>query len=60
MDSINQKILLDLPDGIELFIKREDKEITLKGTVQIPMDEVDGYQATDDAKKTIREAWLKG
>ena len=25
MDSINQKILLDLPDGIELFIKREDK-----------------------------------
>ena len=25
MDSINQKILLNLPDGIELFIKREDK-----------------------------------
>lgn len=25
MDSINQKILLDLPDGIELFLKREDK-----------------------------------
>ena len=25
MDSINKKILLDLPDGIELFIKREDK-----------------------------------
>lgn len=25
MDSIDQKILLDLPDGIELFIKREDK-----------------------------------
>ncbi len=25
MDSFNQKILLNLPDGIELFIKREDK-----------------------------------
>ncbi|UGS23102.1 1-aminocyclopropane-1-carboxylate deaminase/D-cysteine desulfhydrase [Flavobacterium channae] len=25
MDLINQKILLNLPDGIELFIKREDK-----------------------------------
>lgn len=47
-------------DPITFKIKREDKEITLKGTVQIPMDEVDGYQATDDAKKTIREAWLKG
>ena len=45
---------------ITFEIKREDKEMQLKGTVKIPMDEVDGYQATDDSKKALREAWLKG
>ncbi|RXR32994.1 peptidase M61 [Flavobacterium piscinae] len=47
-------------DPITFVIKREDKELTLKGNVKVPMDEIDGYQATDESKKALREAWLKG
>lgn len=47
-------------DPVTFVIKREDKELTLKGTVKLPMDEIDGYQATDESKKALREAWLKG
>jgi predicted metalloprotease with PDZ domain len=47
-------------DPITFKINREDAELELKGTVKIPMDEIDGYQATDDSKKALREAWLKG
>ncbi len=47
-------------DPVTFVIKREDKELTLKGTVKIPMDEIDGYQATDESKKALREAWLRG
>lgn len=47
-------------DPVTFVVKREDKELTLKGTVKVPMDEIDGYQATDDSKKALREAWLKG
>lgn len=47
-------------DPITFKIKRDDKELILKGTVKIPMDEIEGYQATDESKKAIREAWLKG
>jgi predicted metalloprotease with PDZ domain len=47
-------------DPITFVIKREDKELTLKGNVKVPMDEIDGYQATDESKKALRDAWLKG
>jgi S1-C subfamily serine protease len=47
-------------DPITVKIKRDDKELILKGSVKIPMDEMEGYQATDESKKTIREAWIKG
>jgi hypothetical protein len=47
-------------DPITFKIKRDDKEMILKGSVKIPMDEMEGYQATDENKKAIREAWLKG
>jgi hypothetical protein len=47
-------------DPVTFVVKREDKELPLKGTVKVPMDEIDGYQATDEAKKALREAWLRG
>ncbi len=47
-------------DPVTFVVKRENQEVTLKGKVTIPMDEVDGYQSTDDTKKALRDAWLKG
>lgn len=47
-------------DPISLKIKRAGKEMTLNGKIKIPMVDSDGYRATDDSKKTLREAWLKG
>ncbi|MFY7741121.1 MAG: peptidase M61 [Flavobacterium sp.] len=47
-------------DPVTFVVKRENQELTLKGKVTIPMDEVDGYQSTDDSKKAFRDAWLKG
>jgi predicted metalloprotease with PDZ domain len=47
-------------DPITIKIKREEAEMELKGVVKIPMDEVDGFHATDDSAKALREAWLKG
>jgi hypothetical protein len=47
-------------DPITIKIKRDEAEMELKGVVKIPMDEVDGFHATDDSAKALREAWLKG
>jgi predicted metalloprotease with PDZ domain len=47
-------------DPVTFIIKRENQELTLKGKVTIPTDEIDGYQSTDDTKKALRDAWLKG
>ncbi|MFC7774016.1 M61 family metallopeptidase [Flavobacterium sp. GCM10027622] len=47
-------------DAIAVKIKRDGKEQELKGKVKLPFEEVEGYKSTDDSKKTIREAWLKG
>ena len=47
-------------DTISVKIKRDGKEQTVTGKVTIPMVEADGYKVTDDSKKALREAWLKG
>jgi hypothetical protein len=47
-------------DAVTVKIKRNDKEETVKGKVVMPKEKQEGYQATDNAKKTIREAWLRG
>ncbi len=48
-------------DAITIKVKRAGKSITLKGTVVLPKEPVDGYASTDDAsKQKIRTAWLKG
>ncbi|HSD14040.1 MAG TPA: hypothetical protein VLB74_05280 [Flavobacterium sp.] len=47
-------------DPITVKIKRAGKEQTLKGKVSLPVDEIEGYQATDNAKAKLKESWLKG
>lgn len=47
-------------DDMTVKIKRAGKEIDLKGKVVLPYEEVQSYKATDDSKKAIREAWIKG
>jgi len=47
-------------DTITVTIKRDGKEETIKGTVKLPMEDSEGYHATDNSKTKLREAWLKG
>lgn len=47
-------------DAMTLKVKRAGKEITLKGSIKLPFDEIDGWKATDSSKAKLREAWLKG
>ena len=47
-------------DAMTVKFKRDGKEQTVKGKVVMPKEKQDGYHATDDAKKTVREAWLRG
>lgn len=47
-------------DPITVKIKRNGKEQLLKGKVSLPMDEVEGYHATDNSKIKLKESWLKG
>ena len=47
-------------DTITVTFKRDGKEETIKGTVKLPMEDSEGYHATDNSKDKLREAWLKG
>src|SRR5574343_521661 len=47
-------------EAITVKIKRDGKEQTLKGKIVMPKEKQDGYQATDNAKKAVRDAWLRG
>ena len=47
-------------DPITFKVKRNGKEMQLKGTVVLPFEMADGWRASDDSKKQLREAWLKG
>lgn len=46
-------------DPITVKIKRDGKEQILKGTIRLPYEEATGYKASIDAKKALKEAWLK-
>lgn len=46
-------------DAITVSIVREGVAKEVKGTVKLPYEQVEGYKATDDAKKALKEAWLK-
>jgi predicted metalloprotease with PDZ domain len=64
LDNIYDMIMASMnwKDGeaISVKIKRDGKEQTVKGKIVMPKEKQDGYQSTDDTKKTIREAWLRG
>lgn len=47
-------------DAIVIKIKRNGKEQTINGTVKLPYEDKDSFKATDDSKKALRNAWLKG
>ncbi|MCO6174127.1 peptidase M61 [Flavobacterium sp. NRK F10] len=47
-------------DDIAVTIKRDGKEQVLKGKITLPKESKEGYQVTDESKKALREAWLKG
>lgn len=47
-------------DDITMKINRDGKDMDIKGKIVMPKEKKDGYSATDDSKKELREAWLKG
>jgi predicted metalloprotease with PDZ domain len=47
-------------DPITIKIKRDGKEELIKGNAKLPYIDIDGLEATDASKATLREAWLKG
>lgn len=47
-------------DAISVKIKRDGKEMTLKGKVKLPYEEKDSLEATDKSKDTLKNSWLKG
>ena len=53
---------MELKDGdnISVKINRDGKDETISGKIVMPKEQQEGYQAPDDSKKAVREAWLKG
>jgi predicted metalloprotease with PDZ domain len=47
-------------EAITVKFIHNGKETEVKGKVKLPYEEAEGLQATDDSKKTLKEAWLKG
>ena len=47
-------------ETISVKINRDGKDQTISGKIIMPKEKQEGYQATDDSKKAVREAWLKG
>jgi len=64
LDNIYDLIMLSMGwkegDPITMKIKRNGKEQIIKGKITLPMDEVEGYHATDSSKAKLKEGWLKG
>ncbi len=64
LQNINEQIIASFQwkegDPIKMKLKRDGKEFDVKGVVKIPKETMEGYEATEDAKKEIREGWLKG
>lgn len=47
-------------EAMTMKVRRDGKELVLKGKITLPSEEVDGYKATDNSKAKLKEAWLKG
>jgi C-terminal processing protease CtpA/Prc len=63
-DNINSLIEASISwkdgDNMTMKVKRGGKTVSLKGVVALPKEEAEGYASSDDSKKSVREAWLKG
>jgi predicted metalloprotease with PDZ domain len=64
LDNIYDLIMLSQSwkenEPITIKFIHEGKENEVKGRVKLPFEESEGLQATDDSKKALKEAWLKG
>ena len=47
-------------EPISLKIKRDNNIQVIEGTVKFPFEEKEVFEAADESKKTLKEAWLKG
>ena len=47
-------------DAIKVSVKRDGKEIELKGTIKLPFEDTNGLQATNASKASLKNAWLNG
>lgn len=47
-------------DPVSVKIRRDGKEQTIKGTVKLSTEEVEGYGLQDTSKEKLNNAWLKG
>jgi predicted metalloprotease with PDZ domain len=47
-------------ESISVKIKRDGKEKVIKGTIKLPYEEKDSFEAKNTAKSALRGAWLKG
>ncbi len=64
LDNIYDMVMesMSWKDGSPITIKinRDGKEQTITGKIAMPKEKQEGYQSTDDSKKAVRDAWLKG
>lgn len=49
-----------LDDAISVRIRRADKNQVIQGKVKLPMEDRDGFEATNNNLNKLKEAWLKG
>ena len=47
-------------DPISVRIRRADKTQVIQGKVKLPMEDRDGFEATNTELSKLKEAWLKG
>lgn len=47
-------------DAISMSIRRDDKNQVIQGKVKLPMEDRDGFEATNAERSKVKEAWLKG
>jgi predicted metalloprotease with PDZ domain len=57
-DLINDSQNWKQNDAIAVKVKRDGKEIEVKGKIILPFEESEGLIANDDTKKSLKEAWL--
>lgn len=47
-------------DAITVSIKRDEKNLVIQGKVKLPMEDRDGFEATNQDRMKLKDAWLKG